>query len=386
MKELFTIKEASEFLDVDEKLLREMRKRGEIHEPKVLNRKHVYTKEWLDEAIEKMGERFIAKANSIWHNKYNYDYVNFDGMRAKVSIECPDHGFFKATPNEHSIELSDSSPYIYTKGCPRCKDDEDIKNLYFELNQQPESSPYEGLNDLYRKFKNFDLLKLKNEYEKKQYGRKEYKRISWENYLKLIGVNKLLDVIYEIFLKKWYFMVNSYLANMEYYVFNSTKKVLDEDFRESMYSLEKEISIDFLFSEIRHLCEPYMGPNALNAIYDRSLPIQATKKNKENPINIIYIWEALDFKGNQKVIKIGTTRSYRGMNRIEEVAETWNTRYKLLKYEVVDKPLELESQLLCLGKKYFTEQRLSDGATEFRIITENDLKKIFLMVDAKKIR
>ncbi len=277
MKELFTIKETIEFLRVDEKILREMRKRGEIHEPKVLNRKHVYTKKWLDDAIEKIGERFVAKANSIWHNKYNYDYVNFDGMHIKVSIECPDHGFFKVIPNEHSAELFGSSP----KGCPRCKDDEDMKKFYFELSQQPKGCPYEGLNDLYRKLKNFDLAKIKNEYEKKQSGIKEYKKINWENYLKLIGADKLLNVIYEIFFKKWYFMVNSYLANIEYYISNSTKKVLEEDFRESMFSLERELSIDFLSWRIRHLCEPHMGPNALNAIYDRSLPIQATKKNKK---------------------------------------------------------------------------------------------------------
>ncbi len=107
--------------------------------------------------------------------------------------------------------------------------------------------------------------------------------------------------------------------------------------------------------------------------------VVATKKPRDvrkDPINVLYIWEALDFESEHKVIKIGTTRSYRGIGRIIEVAETWKTRYKLLHYIITKDAEHIEKQLLYIGTKYFTERNLDDGATEFRVIDEQQYADI----------
>jgi len=56
-------------------------------------------------------EKFIAKANYIHNNKYNYDKTEYNRASVKVTITCPFHGDFSQTPNAH----------LGGQGCTKCK-------------------------------------------------------------------------------------------------------------------------------------------------------------------------------------------------------------------------------------------------------------------------
>lgn len=55
-------------------------------------------------------EEFIAKANEIYGNKYDYSLVQYTKSSEKVTIICPEHGVFEKTPNKH----------LQGQGCPIC--------------------------------------------------------------------------------------------------------------------------------------------------------------------------------------------------------------------------------------------------------------------------
>lgn len=55
-------------------------------------------------------ESFVAKANNIFENKYDYSKVNYVNSSTLVDIICPIHGMFKKTPNHH----------LNGQGCPIC--------------------------------------------------------------------------------------------------------------------------------------------------------------------------------------------------------------------------------------------------------------------------
>lgn len=44
---------------------------------------------------------FVAKANDIYHGKYDYSLVEYKKSNVKVKIICPEHGVFEKTPNKH---------------------------------------------------------------------------------------------------------------------------------------------------------------------------------------------------------------------------------------------------------------------------------------------
>ena len=53
---------------------------------------------------------FIAKAQEIHGNKYDYSKTEYSNSRTKVCIICPDHGEFWQTPTLH----------LQGNGCPKC--------------------------------------------------------------------------------------------------------------------------------------------------------------------------------------------------------------------------------------------------------------------------
>ena len=62
------------------------------------------------EARRKTTEQFIAKANAIHGNRYDYSLVEYLSAMEKVTIICPEHGPFEQTPNGH----------VEGKGCYEC--------------------------------------------------------------------------------------------------------------------------------------------------------------------------------------------------------------------------------------------------------------------------
>lgn len=67
---------------------------------------------WLSagDARRKTTEQFIAKANAIHGDRYDYSLVEYGGSAAKVSIICSEHGPFEQTPSEHLVG----------SGCAKC--------------------------------------------------------------------------------------------------------------------------------------------------------------------------------------------------------------------------------------------------------------------------
>ena len=62
------------------------------------------------DARRKTTEQFIAKANAIHGDRYDYSLVEYVGSAAKVRIICSEHGHFEQTPSEHLVG----------SGCARC--------------------------------------------------------------------------------------------------------------------------------------------------------------------------------------------------------------------------------------------------------------------------
>lgn len=58
-------------------------------------------------------DEFIKRATIIHSNKYNYSKVKYTGMYNKVTIICPNHGYFLMIPNRHLYQKS---------GCPKCRE------------------------------------------------------------------------------------------------------------------------------------------------------------------------------------------------------------------------------------------------------------------------
>lgn len=56
-------------------------------------------------------EKFIQKANEIFHDLYDYDRVEYINNATKVEIGCRKHGYFLCTPQNH----------LHGRGCPICK-------------------------------------------------------------------------------------------------------------------------------------------------------------------------------------------------------------------------------------------------------------------------
>lgn len=55
--------------------------------------------------------KFIEKANNIFHGLYKYDNVVYVNNSTKVEIGCKKHGYFLCTPHNH----------LKGRGCPICK-------------------------------------------------------------------------------------------------------------------------------------------------------------------------------------------------------------------------------------------------------------------------
>ena len=64
-------------------------------------------------------EQFIAKANFIHSNKYNYLKTEYSNSRSKIIVTCFEHGDFLQEANSH----------LKGHGCPRCKVDNFVQRI-----------------------------------------------------------------------------------------------------------------------------------------------------------------------------------------------------------------------------------------------------------------
>jgi len=55
----------------------------------------------LETKIEKSRVQFIKKAAETHHGKYEYDFSTWNGVKSKLKIKCPTHGWFEQIPHDH---------------------------------------------------------------------------------------------------------------------------------------------------------------------------------------------------------------------------------------------------------------------------------------------
>lgn len=79
-------------------------------------------------------EEFIAKAKEVHGNKYDYSKVEYDGLRRKVCIICPEHGEFWISAASH----------LNGHGCPHCSGIARIdEKLFFERCKERHHNKYD---------------------------------------------------------------------------------------------------------------------------------------------------------------------------------------------------------------------------------------------------
>ena len=61
-------------------------------------------------SVKYTNESFIAKANEIHHNKYDYSKTNYINSKEPIIVICPIHGETIQTPRQH----------LTGTGCPKC--------------------------------------------------------------------------------------------------------------------------------------------------------------------------------------------------------------------------------------------------------------------------
>ena len=72
---------------------------------------HLCNQEHKKEVFSLGKEKFIEKANNVFHNLYDYSNVIYVNNSTKVEIQCRKHGSFLCTPQNH----------LHGRGCPICK-------------------------------------------------------------------------------------------------------------------------------------------------------------------------------------------------------------------------------------------------------------------------
>lgn len=90
----------------------------------------------------------------------------------------------------------------------------------------------------------------------------------------------------------------------------------------------------------------------------------------------IYLWKVLgEFRNGVQVYKVGVTSVKRGDQRIREVAKTHGFDFEIeILAKTIGKATDLEDQCLKLGTKLTDLE--GDGATEFRALTELELRQV----------
>ena len=96
----------------------------------------------LQKSLSMSKNEFIRKAKKIHGDKYDYSKVDYENIKTKVCIICPEHGEFWQTPRHH----------LDGHNCPNCKESKLEKEVASLLDKR---------NIRYERQKKFDWLKHK---------------------------------------------------------------------------------------------------------------------------------------------------------------------------------------------------------------------------------
>ena len=89
--------------------------------------------------------------------------------------------------------------------------------------------------------------------------------------------------------------------------------------------------------------------------------------------DVVYLWEREDYFGEGRIIKVGVTSQRVGTSRIVTAARKNGMQAKILLMLACDDAMAIESKILELGRAVDYDSRI-DGATEFRLMTDAEVK------------
>jgi len=102
--------------------------------------------------------------------------------------------------------------------------------------------------------------------------------------------------------------------------------------------------------------------------------------------NVIYIWKVKDKTLKlENLYKIGVTSSHLGFQRIRKVSKEMGVEYSILSYVKTENAVAIEKHLLTLGKRPKLNNTNIDGYSEFRVLSDKELKRAFILLDELKI-
>lgn len=103
--------------------------------------------------------------------------------------------------------------------------------------------------------------------------------------------------------------------------------------------------------------------------------------------DVVYVWQAEgQYYNGEKVYKIGITSARLGNQRVEQVAKTNDMQAKLIVLQYVGRYYTptLEQHLLAFGED--PKLDATDGSTEFRALTDEQLQTIIAIIKAHPIQ
>ena len=91
----------------------------------------------------------ISKCNEVHGNRYDYSKVEYNKLKDKVTIICPEHGEFYQSMEKH----------LHGQGCPKCAKEKSVKKIAIRFNEfvlranKVHKNKYEYCEEAYNKLK-----------------------------------------------------------------------------------------------------------------------------------------------------------------------------------------------------------------------------------------
>jgi len=95
----------------------------------------------IGEVAKMSPDEFIERAKQVHGDKYDYSETDYQNMRTKVKIICPEHGEFYQSPNHH----------LNGSGCTKCGNKKDEDKLKWNKDTiRNEAKKYNNLTDFFQ--------------------------------------------------------------------------------------------------------------------------------------------------------------------------------------------------------------------------------------------
>ena len=279
----------------------------------------------------------IEKFKEVHGGKYDYSLVNYVTAHCKVQIICEIHGLFEQTPNSHRKN----------RGCPKCVG--------------------RGLT----------TNEIVCEFEKVHGKRYDYSLVKYISALRKV---KIKCRIHGTFLQTSVAHRNNQGCPTCGKTSSEMSRRLSQDRMLGMFKDVHGITYDYskvvyTTSKVKVdiICKIHGVFTQTPSNHKRG--VGCPKCNKISDNDVLYVWEAVGERWNDKpIFKIGVTSKRLGMTRVKQVAYSMGFEYKIHLLEVVDKARSKEQEIL--NKLYDIPTLIGNGSTEFRACSYQELEKL----------